>query len=613
MTAAERCRGTAAPVYSKLMRDNAIHRGPAPHGTGWRRLRSMLWAGVLVLVSSAAPAAASEFFDLGLHARVQGSDAIVVARVIETGASMFAVERVLKGDPPREFMLIGTQGDFRKASDRVPFIRGTRELLFLIKETERERQYLVNPSAETEGRRFFLGNPYTHRMRIDDDGMVDGSGPPRRGLADLASSIADLIRLQARASRGLAEADRAYVTALKHPDPEVRMWALWEAHHRLERPSRALVDALIARWPKGIGPDDSGWDVAGLIANASKTWRVERVAPVFARILSTSDIRRERASAAMALGGAGDREYLPLLRRVAADDPHWDVRAMAYDGIASVLGPEALDDLRRGARDSHYTVRATVAGNAQHILDMDGWQWRWPPPSAAQIAAVRAFLTEVRGVPPVAPLRVLVVTGGHDYPTSFYTLFEQPGLAWDHETTTEAAFRRDLRGRYDVLVLYDMPAMLSAAGRANLQAFAESGKGIVVMHHALCSHNDWDWYRDLVGARYQVQAAPNRPPSRYKHDETIPVAIARQHPITAGLTLKEIYDETYQGMWLSPQNTVLMTTTHPLADPPLVWISAYPRSRVVAIQPGHGREAHRHPDYRALVRKAILWSGGRLR
>jgi type 1 glutamine amidotransferase len=217
-----------------------------------------------------------------------------------------------------------------------------------------------------------------------------------------------------------------------------------------------------------------------------------------------------------------------------------------------------------------------------------------------------------RGQDGPAPLRLLVVTGGHDYPTSFYTLFEQPGLVWDHETTSEAAFRRDLRARYDVLVLYDMPSTLSAAGRANLQAFAESGKGVVVLHHALCSHNDWDWYRDLVGARYQVQAQPGRPASTYKHDETIPVAMARPHPITAGVAMTEIDDETYKGMWIAPGNTVLLTTTHPLADPPLAWISGYDRSRVVAIQLGHGRQAHVHPGYRTLVRRAILWSAGRL-
>jgi type 1 glutamine amidotransferase len=211
-----------------------------------------------------------------------------------------------------------------------------------------------------------------------------------------------------------------------------------------------------------------------------------------------------------------------------------------------------------------------------------------------------------------APLRLLVVTGGHDYPTSFYTLFEQPGLTWDHETTTEAAFRRDARSRYDVVVLYDMPATASPAARANLQAFAESGKGLVVLHHALCSHNDWDWYRDLVGARYLVEAQGALPASTYTHDETIPLAMARPHPITAGLALTEIVDETYKGMWLAPTNTVLLTTTHPLADPPVAWISGYDRSRVVAIQLGHGRQAHTHPGYRALVRNAILWSAGRL-
>jgi type 1 glutamine amidotransferase len=186
-----------------------------------------------------------------------------------------------------------------------------------------------------------------------------------------------------------------------------------------------------------------------------------------------------------------------------------------------------------------------------------------------------------------SPLRLLVVTGGHDYPTSFYTLFDQPGLVWDHETTSEAAYRRDLRSRYDVLVLYDMPKTLSAEGRANLQAFAESGKGIVVLHHALCSHNDWDWYRDLVGARYLIEPQGGRPISTYKHDETIPVAMAQPHPITRGLAITEVYDETYKGMWFSPQITVLLTTNHPLADPPLAWISPYPKSRVVAIQLGH--------------------------
>jgi type 1 glutamine amidotransferase len=217
------------------------------------------------------------------------------------------------------------------------------------------------------------------------------------------------------------------------------------------------------------------------------------------------------------------------------------------------------------------------------------------------------------GQPAAAPLRVLVVTGGHDYPTTFYTLFEQPGLTWDHETTPEAAYRRDLRPRYDVVVMYDLVEKgLSAGARANLQAFAESGKGIVVLHHALCSNNDWDWYRDLVGGRYLLAPQDGRPASTYKHDEMIPVAMARPHPVTRGITLTQVFDETYKGMWISPQATVLLTTTHPLADQPLAWISPYQQSRVVTIQLGHGREAHTDAGYRALVRNAILWSAGKL-
>jgi uncharacterized protein len=228
------------------------------------------------------------------------------------------------------------------------------------------------------------------------------------------------------------------------------------------------------------------------------------------------------------------------------------------------------------------------------------------------IALTTTSAAATRGQQADSPLRLLVVTGGHGYPTSFYTLFEQPGLIWDHEVTSEEAYRRDLRSRYDVLVLYDMPKTLSAEARANLQAYAESGKGIVVLHHALCSNNDWDWFRELVGGRYLIEPQGDRPASTYSHDETIPVALARPHPITRGLALTEVYDETYKGMWFSPQVTVLLTTTHSKADSQLAWISPYSKSRVVAIQLGHGREAHGHRGYRALVRNAILWSAGHL-
>jgi uncharacterized protein len=217
-----------------------------------------------------------------------------------------------------------------------------------------------------------------------------------------------------------------------------------------------------------------------------------------------------------------------------------------------------------------------------------------------------AFLT----AQPSPAVRVLVVTGGHSYPTSFYTLFEQPGIVWDHAVSSEEAYRRDLRDRYDVIVLHDMPKTLSDAGKQHLQAFAEHDKGIVVIHHAIVSYPDWDWYRDVIGGRYLESPADGRPASTYRHDEQMRISVARSHPVTAGLTDFTVLDETYKGMWLAPTNTVLLTTDNPTGDPPVAWVSAYDKSRVVTIQLGHGPESHRNESFRRLVVNAIRWAAG---
>jgi hypothetical protein len=221
---------------------------------------------------------------------------------------------------------------------------------------------------------------------------------------------------------------------------------------------------------------------------------------------------------------------------------------------------------------------------------------------------VAALAISVSALQNVTPIRVLVVTGGHTYPTAFYTVFEQPGIAWDHAVSSEEAYRGDLRERYDVLVLHDMPKTLSEAGQQHLRAFAEAGKGIVVVHHAIVSYPDWDWYRDLIGARYFEQPQGARPASTYRHDEQMRIAVAARHPVTEGLAPFTVLDETYKGMWLAPTNTVLLTTDNPTGDPPVAWVSAYPRSRVVTIQLGHGPESQRDPSFRRLMLNAIAWT-----
>jgi hypothetical protein len=213
------------------------------------------------------------------------------------------------------------------------------------------------------------------------------------------------------------------------------------------------------------------------------------------------------------------------------------------------------------------------------------------------------------------PLRALVVTGGHDYEPSFYSVFEGYGdLAWTHAVSNQAAFKSDLRKKYDVVVLYDFSQELDENGRKNLRDFLESGKGLVVLHHAIADYQSWPWwYQEVVGGKYLLKSEGSMPGSTYKHDEDLLVRPVGSHPITANIGPMHIRDETYKGMWMSPNNKVLLQTDNSTSDGPVAWISAYPKSRVVYLELGHDSAAYRNPAYRALVRNSILWSAGRLR
>ena len=83
------------------------------------------------------------------------------------------------------------------------------------------------------------------------------------------------------------------------------------------------------------------------------------------------------------------------------------------------------------------------------------------------------------------PLRVLLVTGGHDHDPSFYSIFEGDNTFRTNIRPHPTAFSGDFRRNTDVLVLYDMiKTGLPENKRAHLREYLESGKGMVILHHA---------------------------------------------------------------------------------------------------------------------------------
>lgn len=261
---------------------------------------------------------------------------------------------------------------FLSAADRKPLVADARELLFL------NRKGDAYAPLQTEFGRF----------RVVEERLVDPIGPDRR-LGVVVESIKRLVALQTSAAENDTEADRAYIDALRDTDAEIQKWGTETVSRRIKSPSRALADSLLAHWPSD----------AGSIANAMIRWRLERASPLFAQTLTTSSTPMERALAAMALGAAGDVEYLPLLRRTATSDTDGTARALAYNGIMWMLGLGALDDLRNGAKDPDQQVRARCVVDSYNLLELERPERRWPPASGALIAQVRVFLTEMQRDP----------------------------------------------------------------------------------------------------------------------------------------------------------------------------------------------------------------------
>lgn len=216
-----------------------------------------------------------------------------------------------------------------------------------------------------------------------------------------------------------------------------------------------------------------------------------------------------------------------------------------------------------------------------------------------------------------AKIRVLVVSGGHDFETNaFYQVFKD-----NHQITFESVshpkahdwFKPEAAAKYDVVVLYDMWQNITDEAKTNFVHLLKSGKGLVAMHHCLGSYQAWDEYAKIIGGKYHFNPyslnGVQQPASTYKHDVDFKVQVARaRHPVIRGLQDFQIHDETYGGFTVSPDMTPLLTTTEPTSSKTVAWVHKYENSKVVTIQLGHDHLAYENPNFRALVNQAIRWT-----
>ena len=218
---------------------------------------------------------------------------------------------------------------------------------------------------------------------------------------------------------------------------------------------------------------------------------------------------------------------------------------------------------------------------------------------------------------PQDPIRILVMTGGHDYnDESFKEMLTSLGPDITYQMAEfPAAYDMFLpvnRGKYDVLVFYHMWDKITDDQARMFVDCIKSGKPVVVLHHSLCAFESWPEYRNIIGGKYFLNLATvngkEYPAGSYIHDLSFRVKIINpNHQVTKGISDFDIFDETYKNYYVAEDVTPLLTTDEPTSEPVIGWTKKYGKARIVVFQSGHDTPTLENPDYRRLLKQAIEW------
>ena len=208
-------------------------------------------------------------------------------------------------------------------------------------------------------------------------------------------------------------------------------------------------------------------------------------------------------------------------------------------------------------------------------------------------------------------IRILIVTGGHDFEReAFFQMFDSmKGVSYQELKHPDANLQLGQIDpkTYDAVVFYDMPKTISEKEKESYYQLLKLGKGLLFLHHSLCSYQDWQEYKTIVGGKYHEEK--NSPQSStYQHDVTFPVMITnKKNPVTRGIKDFSLLDEVYGNTEVLLTVKVLLKTNHSLSNPIIGWSHQMEKSRIVYIQPGHDKNSYTNADYRQLVRQAIVY------
>jgi len=219
--------------------------------------------------------------------------------------------------------------------------------------------------------------------------------------------------------------------------------------------------------------------------------------------------------------------------------------------------------------------------------------------------------------PEVSKPRILIISGGHDYDTcEFRDLFQDmedfrfDTISHPQATTLLAS---SYVHSYDLLLFYDYVPGIPLKDSSIYQNLGHHGLPMLFLHHSICSFQQWEGFRKIVGGCYIMEGYghDDAEVSAYTHDLDMDIRIVDpDHPVTAGLTGFSIRDEGYSNIHLEEGLIPLLETDHPDSSPNIGWTHSYGKSVVLTFTLGHDRFAYQNKDFRQLLLNSLYWLTG---
>jgi hypothetical protein len=231
---------------------------------------------------------------------------------------------------------------------------------------------------------------------------------------------------------------------------------------------------------------------------------------------------------------------------------------------------------------------------------------------------------------------VAVIIGGFTFDVpAFHRLFRSLSSveAYIQDLYNFAANQGNHHQEYDVVLFFhhyvegppadggvandwqDQPMLWHKNTVEAIQSVVATGKGVVVLHHAISMFRQWEFWSDLVGIPHKEREWEIAD-WKDKFDQIMHIEIVKNdHPITKGLSNWDVENEAWLAFSCKPaaECEVLMVTDHPdMSFKAMAWTHEYKGSRVYCLQPGHGPEAWQQPAFKTVLERGIHWAAKRI-